>query len=391
MPWQYCVNIYRFLRIAFLGRVAVVLSLVPTACVVSVWLLWVAIGQAEDTGVTVEIASLPSQEHLRPHTDLARVTLTALLHGKPLSQGHMKVQLTAPLRTPVLTTDYPRVEGTPLLIFDSDLIDGTVTLQYRFPVRGTYMFDLEITPVPGGPGFPSTRWRQTVRIAERLAMLSHTWLLVGLCVLGVSTGVLVARFAAARAKRRSQAFMGLLVVCCGALAPLSTVAAHAGHPEHAAHGAPERQVIWGEDGWELEIHSIPMPVTVGHLLQLAVWLRKDNAVFPGMTEISITAVNQEAAQTVVETHILARQGSTSQSLQLYDDGPHAIAVTVRPVGGEASSWAPPTVMLNVDVIAGDPPLAVPIRMVAIGLGALLGGMVVGFFVAQWSSRGVVYR
>jgi hypothetical protein len=373
-------------------RQCLVLSLVSTACVVSVWLLWVAIGQAEDTGVTVEIASLPSLEHLRPHTDLARVTLTALLHGKPLSQGHMQVQLTAPPRTTVLETDYPRVEGPPLVIFDSDLIDGTVTLQYRFPVRGTYTFDLEITPVPGGPVFPPTRRRQTVRIAESLAMPSHTWLLVGgLCVLGVITGGLVARVAAARAKRQSRALMGLLVVCCGALAPLSTVAAHAGHPEHAAHGSPERQVIQGEDGWELEIHSIPMPVTVGDLLHLAVWLRKDGAVFPGMTEISITAVNQEEAQTVVETHILARQGSTSQSLQLYDDGPHAIAVTVRPVGGKASGWVPPTVMLSVDVLAGGSPLAVPMRMMAIGLGALLGGMGVGFFVAQWSSRGVVYR
>jgi hypothetical protein len=392
MQWQLWVNIYRFLRVEFLERVALVLSLVSTACVVSIWLLWVVIGQAEDTGVTVEIASMPSLEHLRPHTDLARMTLTALLHGKPLSQGHMQVQLTAPPRTPVLATDYPRVEGTPLLAFDSDLIDGMVTLQYRFPLRGTYTFDLEITPVPGGPVFPPTRQRQTVRIAESPTMMRPPWLLaIGLCILGVSTGVLVARCAAARAKRRSRALMGLLVVCCGALAPLSTVAAHAGYPEHAAQGAPERQVIWGEDGWELEIHAIPMPVTVGHLLQLALWLRKDDAVFPGMTEIAITAVNLEEGQPVVETHILARQGSTSQSLQLYDDVPHAIAVTVRPMGGEASSWAPPTVMLSVDVIAGDPQLAVPIRLMAMGLGALVGGMVVGFSVAHMSSRGVVSR
>jgi hypothetical protein len=376
----------------FLECAVVVLSLVPMACVVSVWLLWVPLGQAEDAAVTVEIASMPSLEHLRPHNDLAQVTLTALLHGKPLSQGHMQVQLTAPPRTTVLATDYPRVEGTPLLAFDSDLIDSTVTLQYRFPLRGAYTFDLEITPVPGGPVFPPTRVRQTVRIAESPTMTRHTWLLVvGLGVLGVITGVLVARFAAARAKRRGRALMGLLVVCCGALAPLSTVAAHAGHPEHAAHGSPERQVIWGDNGWELEIHSIPIPVTVGHLLQLALWLRKDDAVFPGMTEISIAAVNLEEALPVVETHILARQGSTSQSLQLYDGVPHAIAVTVRPVGGDASSWTPPTVMLSVDVSAGDPPLAVPIRMIAIWLGVLVAGMVVGFLVTQMSSRGVVSR
>ena len=363
-------------------RQRVVLSLVSMAYVVSVWLLWVARGQAEDAAVTVEIASTPSLEHLRPHMDLARVTLRTLLHGKPLGQGHMKVQLTAPPRTTVLATDFPRVEGTPLLAFDSDLIDGMVTLQYRFPIRGTYTFDLELTPIPGGPVFPLTSLRQTVRISENPVLMRHTWLLIGLVVLGVITGVLVARFAAARAKLRSQAIIGSLVLCCGALAPISTVAAHAGHPEHEAQGTPERQVIWGDDGWELEIHSIPMPVTVGHLLQLALWLRKDDEVFPGMMEVSIAAVNLEEDQTVMATHILARQGYTSQSLQLYEGVPHTIAVTVRPIGGEASGWAPPTVGLSVEVMAVGPPLAVQIRMIALWLGVLTVGMVVGFFVPQ---------
>jgi hypothetical protein len=407
---QHCINIYRFVLAMLSGvhvhpgpgsaevqhgaahRQRVVLSLVSTACVVSVWLLWVTLGQAEDAAVTVEVASRPSLEHLRPHTDLAHVTFTALLHGTPLSQGHMKIQLTAPPQTTVWATDYPRGAGTPLLAFDSEFIDGRVTLQYRFPLHGVYTFDLEITPVPGGPGFPPTHLRQTVRIPENLVLLRHTWLLVvGLFVLGVLTGVLVPRVAATRAKLRSRAIIAPLVVCCGVLAPTGMVAAHAGHPEHAAYGAPERQVIRGEDGWELEIHSIPMPVTVGHPLQLALWLRKDDAVFPGMTEVSITAVNMEQDQTVVETHILARQGSTSQSLQLYDGVPHAITVTVRPVGGEASGWAPPTVMLSVDVLAADPWFAVPIRMIAMWLGVLVGGLVVGWCVPRLFSRGVGSR
>ena len=311
--------------------------------------------------------------------DLARVTLMALLHGKPLSQGHMRVQLTAPPRTTVLATDFPRVEGTPLLAFDSDLINGVVTLQYRFPLRGTYTFDLEIIPVPGGPVFPPTSLRKTVRISENSVMMRHTWLLVGLFVLGVITGGLFARFAAARAKLRSRAIIGSLVLCCGALAPISLVAAHGGHPEHESHGAPERQVIRGDDGWELEIHSIPIPVTVGHPLHLALWLSKDDKVFRGMMEVSIVAVNLEDAQTVVETRILARQGYTSQSLQLYDSVPHTIAVTVRPAGGEASGWTLPTVGLSVDVMADSPPLTAQIRVIAIWLGTLVVGMAVGFF------------
>ena len=89
--------------------------LVSTACFVCVWLLGVTLGQAEEAAMTVEVASTPPLEHIRPNTDLARLTLTALLHGKPLGQGHVKVQLTAPPRTKILATGFPRVEGTPLL------------------------------------------------------------------------------------------------------------------------------------------------------------------------------------------------------------------------------------------------------------------------------------
>jgi len=349
-------------------------------------LLGIAIGQAEEAAVTVEVASTPPLEHIRPNTDLARLTLTALLHGKPLGQGHMKVQLTAPPRTKILATGFPRVEGTPLLALDSELTDGNLTLQYLFPIRGTYTFDLEIAPVPGGPAFPPTSLRKTIRIYENPVVRRNAWLLVvGLFVLGVITGVIFARSAAARERLLSRAIVGPLVLCCGALAPLSTVAAHVGHTEHAAHGAPERQVIRGDKGWELELHSSPMPAMVGHLVQLAIWLRKDGKVFPGMTEVSIEAVNQEEAQAVVGTHILARQGHTSQSLQLYDGALHSIAVTARSVRGEASAGAPPTAVLSVDVLALHPPLAIQIRMMALLLGVLVGGMAIGFCM-PWISQ-----
>jgi hypothetical protein len=61
---------------------------------------------------------------------------------------------------------------------------------------------------------------------------------------------------------------------------------------------------------------------------------------------------------------------------------YTVAVTVRPEGGAANGWAPSTVVLNVDVVALASPLAVRLRMMAILLGVLVGGMVVGFFVPR---------
>src|SRR5215510_9165905 len=99
----------------------IILSLVSILGFVGCWLSWVIPGQAEDAAMTVAIASVPPLERIRPNTDLARVTLTALLHGKPVNQGQMHVQLLAPPRPLVLSTGFPRVEGTPLLALDTAL------------------------------------------------------------------------------------------------------------------------------------------------------------------------------------------------------------------------------------------------------------------------------
>ena len=366
-------------------RLAVLTFISLIGCV-GCWLSRVMSEQAEDTAVTVAIASVPPLEHIRPNTDLARVTLTALLHGKPLDQGQMHVQLLAPPRTLVLSTGFPRVEGTPLLALDTALNHGSLTLQYLFPIRGTYTFDVEITPVPGGPVFAPTSVRQTLRIYEHPVVLRNAWLLIaGLFVLGGVTGVIFARSAAARERLLSHAIVGPLALCCGAFAAVSTAAADVGHTEKAAHVAPGHQVMRGDDGWELEVRASPGPATVGHLVQLDVWLRKDGAVFPGLTQTALTVANQEEAQTVLETHILVPQGYTSQRLQLYDGAPHTITVMVQPAGGEARSVAPLTAVLGLDVVAMHPPLAVQSRMMAILLGVLVCGMVVGFFV-PWRYR-----
>lgn len=138
----------------------------------------------------------------------------------------------------------------------------------------------------------------------------------------------------------------------------------------------------GDEGWEIEVRASPMPATVGRLVQLDIWLRQDEAVFAGLTAVSITATNQEDGETVLGAHILARQGHTSQSLQLFDGAPHSITVTARPGAEQASAVAPLTAVLRLDVVALHPPLAVQIRMMAIFLGVLVVGMVVGFFVPR---------
>lgn len=157
MSWHAARAYTRFVEVFF----------VATACVIAVWLFAAMTGQAEDGTVTVAVTSTPALERIRPKTDRARVTLTPLLHGVPLSRGHIKLQLTAPPRSMVVSTGSPSVEGTPLFVLDSELSDGPFTLQYIFPIPGLYTFDLEITSMPGAQRFllpTCVRWYASLHI-----------------------------------------------------------------------------------------------------------------------------------------------------------------------------------------------------------------------------------
>ena len=357
------------------------LYLVLTVGLVCCWFPWIRTAQAEEAGVQIVLTSTPPLEHIRPDTDLARVTLTALLHGQPLSQGHMQVQLTAPPRTKVVATGFPRVEGTALLALDTALTDGTWTVQYLFPIRGTYTFDVGITPVPGGPAFQPTRLRQTVHISEDPAVVRNAGMLMGgLFLLGGITGIIFARSAAAREKLWGSAIVALLICLGGALLPVHGVLADSGHRGTMVEASQGHQVIHGDQGWELEVQATPIPATVGQLVQFVTWLRKDGTMFPGLTDVHIEVVHREEAHTVLGAHLQARQGHTLQSLQFYDGAPHTVNVTVRPVTGEVSAVAPLTATLGLEVVALHPPLAVKIRMMAILLGVFVVGMAGGFFV-----------
>jgi len=359
-------------------RYRALLVLLVTVCYGGGWWLSVASGQAENTAIEVAITCLPPCESLRPDVDLATITCTVLLHGQPLTGGHLTLQVTAPPRSTVLTTDFPRVEGTTLLQLTSNLReDGTFFWQYLFPIRGLYTFDVNIAPVPGGPVFRPTRFHKTIRLYENPAEVRHAWLLLsGLFVLGAIVGISLSRSAAAREALQSHALVVLFVPLCSILVPNSAVAG-ADHSKMAPPGLHGSQMLQGADGWELEVRPHPEAATVGQLVELAIWLRKDGAVFPSMTNVALEVVNLEDARTVLRSAVRAPTGQTTQRLQLFDGAPHAVTVTAHPVGEGAAAAL--TAVLHLDVQALHPPLGVKIRLMALLLGVLVSGMALGFF------------
>ncbi len=355
--------------------------------VLTLGLVWMALlgtmpGQAQDTGLTVAITSTPPLASVRPNHDLASITLTPILRGKPLGQGHATFVLTAPPAPTVLATGFPRVEGTTLLRLESALTKGALTFQYAFPLRGQYTVDLTLTPVPGGPTFPPTRVQQTLHLSEDPSVTRNAWMLVaGLFVLGGIAGVMFARSAATQERRLA---FGLIVVLLGGslLGSVRSAEADSSHSPTAAPAASAHQVVQGDDGWTLDVQVQPSPATVGQLAECTVTLRKDGEVSTGPTAVSLVVVHQEEGHTVFETHLVASKGQSTPSLQLYDGAPHTLTVTARPAAAAWRDVQPLTASIETEVIALHPPTPVKVRMMTLLLGVLVLGMCAGFFVPQ---------
>jgi hypothetical protein len=366
--------------------------LIVAGSLVCLWLGLPPVAYAQVSGLTATLETSPPARQIRPDLDYAKVKLHVLLNGRPLSHGHLQVTAAAPPRPSILSTDFPIVEGTPLFALASDLQAGVWTFDYLFPIRGTYTFDLTISPVPGGPTFPVTPLRQTLHVPENPAEVRNVWLLVaGLFLLGGVGGVIFARSAIAREGLCQSALIGLALLS-GLVLPGQVGVSRAAETAPAAHGpaahgptsqVPKSYVVEGEGGWTLAVRATPPQGTVGELVRFDIALRQKNgtpaaAADADAAEITLVMHHVEDDKAVFQTAVYTRGGEASQQFQFFDGAPHTVTVTATP-GGSGAVVKPLQVQFDMDVEGIHPPRAVQVRTMALLLGVVAIGMVAGFF------------
>lgn len=152
-------------------------------------ILWLALFPAAlvygDSG-DVSVSVTPDTSLLRPLEETAQIVIKISdKHGRPVDALNLSVRLTAPQPRPLVSTDFPMIEGTPLVAMELTDVPGMLAWDYAFPIRGSYRLDVSASDTHG------RQWNRTlyIEVHEHPAKIAFLTSFIGvLLVLGFIGG-----------------------------------------------------------------------------------------------------------------------------------------------------------------------------------------------------------
>lgn len=137
-------------------------------------------------------------------------------------EAEAQVSLLTPSKTPWLTSDFPIVEGTPLLTFTDVAPAGELTFEPVLPIRGQYQMEVAVTPRVTG-AFEPFEQTLTFSVPENLVKYRNAAILVAVLLLaGLGSGWVLAAPAVQQSQGVEVQLLGDTQAAVGQLATFTT-------------------------------------------------------------------------------------------------------------------------------------------------------------------------
>ncbi|MBI2538975.1 MAG: hypothetical protein HYY83_10835 [Deltaproteobacteria bacterium] len=105
---------------------------------------------AQGAGGEIGMQTFPLLKQVRPLAEPVRTVLIILdSNGRALKKGTAHIRLVAPAPGRFFSTDFPVIEGTPLLEMDLPILQGRAAWEYLFPIRGVYRLEVRAVAEEG--------------------------------------------------------------------------------------------------------------------------------------------------------------------------------------------------------------------------------------------------
>ncbi|MGM3306356.1 hypothetical protein ACSQ6I_10295 [Anabaena sp. WFMT] len=378
---------------AFISAVCITLSI-----------LYSVVGVSQTTKPHVQLSTNPSLERILPFeagTEKEQSPVTLNLQamdaaGKPLKNALINLQILTPQRNPLLTTDFPIVEGTKLLEIEAKVPDGKLEIQQIFPIRGKYQLKVNVSPLVANAFVP---YQETLDLNVRenpvkykyLAVIAAILLSLGLLggwVIGGQQELQEGEIAPQSVRLLLSALTVVAIVTLLFINVTAEVAeAHgSGHSHNKEAIAPS---VEKSQGMEVSLEG-DKTATVGKLANLGVQVKDSTTGEPIQdARLQVKAIALEDNLTVFAYNgVTNKEGKLRWMSQFFDGAPHKIEVEVMPSADSQQQFPPIKVAQEVEVEA----IAPPIYIRLIGLfyfTAIVGiGMAIGLVLQELRKRQV---
>ncbi len=299
--------------------------------------------------VSVLLETSPAADQIGPDKTLTATTLRVVdENGQPIPNAHLKLHLDAPSGNPFISTDFPIVEGTPLLAYEGILPEGSLQFEYIYPIRGTYHFDVE-----AGRDAATASFQDTLNLSlseNSNEILNFIIFLIILLGLGVVAGFIIGR--GAKAQRLTTAGVILLIAVGLAGTSVGSVQAHGGGDTADAESFTES----GSNGDLTAAYRMtPGAGRVGTLNTLTFTATDaQNELVPDTT-FDVTLWHIEDEKAVFATTLYAPSGETALTFQFFDGAEHEVRVAAHNAQGTVE------LQRTVEVEGLDPPLPTKLK------------------------------
>lgn len=316
--------------------------------------------------VRVVLETDPPGQAIVPDETLVTTRLRVLdASDQPVAGARIALHLDTPPRTRFITTDFPFVEGTTLVNLEAPLLEGELSFQTIYPIRGTYTFHTRVT-LPDGQTVEAS---PTLSVREKPAEVRNILLLLGgLFAFGLVSGVIIGLTGHPGA---AVAVALLAFWLTGGIA-----LAHDPAGEESKTPSEPITVIHEAEGLRATATISPGSGAVGTLNEIAVRLTTAEGR-PAVGHVTVEAIHLEDETPVYRFELpLEADGTARVSVQFFDGAEHELRFTAHAADGRNLAWQVP-----IAVKGFAPPLSVKLRSLAI----LLAPVALGLFVGLWVS------
>ncbi|BAZ86228.1 hypothetical protein [Dolichospermum compactum] len=316
-------------------------AVIIAACI-CLSILYSLVGVSQTSQSQVLLSTNPPLEKILPFeagTDRKQSPVAFTLQavdagGKVLTNALITLQISTPPRNPLLTTDFPIVEGTKLLELEAAAPNGKLEFEQMLPIRGNYQIQVNVSPLVAN-AFAS--YQQTLNLNVRENPVKYKFFAVIVAIL-LSLGLLGGWVIGGQeeikegeiAPQSVRLLLSALTVVAIVTLLFINITAEVAEAHGDAHSHKNEKIapsISQSQGMELRITGDKL-ATVGTLANLAVEV-KDSTTGAAIKDLGlrVSAIALEDNLTVFAYQGFPNsEGKLIWQEQFFDGAPHKVEV-----------------------------------------------------------------